>query len=543
MRTSAPQITHAGLLVVAAVAGAARGGEPVWNLPSGPPCAALDLTTTDGVALVKGQWRYHDARLVEIDFRAVGEDRKPSGPPNRTYDVLPKAGALDFDDSLWEILDPTTLDERRSTGKVCFNWYRFNLTIPEWINDFPTTGATAVFEIVVDDYAEVWVDGQLPRDLGVSGGPLVAGWNVPNRLVIARDVRPGRQVQLAVFGINGPISDAPENYIWVRSAKLEFFAGSCDTGSGTTAPAIIRIDPRLDGLIPPGALVERIAAGFTWLEGPVWNRREGSLLFSDIPANAVYRWYEADGVSLFLKPSGFTGAGPFTGREPGSNGLTFLPDGQLALCQHGDRRIARLESDGTFVPIVDRFQGKRLNSPNDAVVASNGDLYFTDPPFGLPGTFHDPEKELPFSGVFRLSKDGALTLLTAELSSPNGIALSPDERTLYVSNADATDPVWMRYGIRPDGSLGPGQVFFSATAWTNKLPGLPDGIKVDVSGDLFTAGPGGIYVFSPAGDHLGLIRIGGAASNCAWGGDGSELYITAGPALYRVKTHTRGALH
>lgn len=542
MRITDSHAIRAALLAAAVVAGLTRADDPAWDLPAGPPCAAVDLTTNDGVALVQGQWRYSDARVVEIDFRAVGPDRKPSGPPNRTYDIVPKAGAVDFDDSGWEVIDPATLDERRSNGKVCFNWYRINLTVPDSVGDFRTEGATVVFEIVVDDYAEVWVDGRLPRDLGISGGPLVGGWNVPNRLVVARDVRPGRQIQVAVFGMNGPISDAPENYIWVRSARLEFFAEACRPGAGSTDPRIVRMDPRLDELIPPGATVERIADGFTWLEGPVWNKRDGSLLFSDIPANAVYRWYETDGVSLVLKPSGYSGERPFTGREPGSNGLTFDREGRLVLCQHGDRRIARLDVDRRLVPIADRFEGKRLNSPNDAVFASNGDLYFTDPPFGLPDTFRDEEKELSFSGVFRRSADGALTLLTAELTSPNGLALSPDERTLYVSNADAGNPVWMKYGIRPDGSLAPGRVLFSAAAWTDEFPGLPDGIKVDAAGNLFTAGPGGIYVFSPGGDHLGFIRLDGATSNCAFGGDGSELYITAGSALYRVKTTTRGAV-
>ncbi len=213
---------------------------------------------------------------------------------------------------------------------------------------------------------------------------------------------------------------------------------------------------------------------------------------------------------------------------------------RLVLCEHGNRRITRLEADGHRTVLADRYEGKRLNHPNDLVFKSNGDLYFTDPPFGLPKAFDDSQKELDFSGVYRLSATGTLTLLTKEIRAPNGIAFSPSEHTLYVSNADARRAVWMAYDVREDGALGEGRVFFDATAWTRAEPGAPDGMKVDVRGNLFAAGPGGIHVFAPDGTLLGTIRIGVATSNCAWGGDGSTLYITASTSVYRIRLTTKG---
>jgi gluconolactonase len=210
------------------------------------------------------------------------------------------------------------------------------------------------------------------------------------------------------------------------------------------------------------------------------------------------------------------------------------------LCEHGDRRIARLEADGRKTTLADRYEGRRLNSPNDLVFKTNGDLYFTDPPFGLPKAFDDPRKELDFSGVYRLSTRGKLTLLTRDIKAPNGIAFSPDERTLYVSNADPSKAVWMAFDVRDDGTIANGRVFFDATAWTKTKRGVPDGMKVDREGNIFGAGPSGIHVFAPDGTHLGSIETGVATSNAAWGNDGSVLYITASTAVYRVVLTTKG---
>ena len=253
------------------------------------------------------------------------------------------------------------------------------------------------------------------------------------------------------------------------------------------------------------------------------------------------KWKEGEGISLFLKPSGYTGTTP-RGGELGSNALTLDAAGRLVLCQHGDRQIARCETDGRWTKLVDRYEGKRLNSPNDLVFKSNGDLYFTDPPYGLPQGGEDPTRELDFCGVFRVSAaDGKVTLLTKEMTRPNGIAFSPDEKILYVSQSDPQKAVWMAFPVKEDGTLGLGRVFYDATRWTKTLKGLPDGMKIDRSGNLFATGPGGVNVFSPGGTLLGRINPDQPTSNCAFGGDGSMLYVTANQYLCRIKTNTKGS--
>ncbi|MBX6316350.1 MAG: SMP-30/gluconolactonase/LRE family protein [Isosphaeraceae bacterium] len=307
-----------------------------------------------------------------------------------------------------------------------------------------------------------------------------------------------------------------------------------------TLGTIERKDPRLDKLVPPNAVIERLAEGFDWAEGPVWVPKGEYLLFSDVPQNTVFQWKEGVGVRPFLKPSGYTGNVP-RGGEPGSNGLLLDPQGRLILCQHGDRRVARLEEDGRFTTLADRYEGKRLNSPNDGVFKSNGDLYFTDPPYGLLKLNDDPQKELPFNGVYRLSKEGKLTLLTKEMTFPNGIAFSPDEKTLYVANSDPNQALWMAFPVKDDGTIGTGRVFFDATPLAKQgKKGLPDGMKVDKDGHLFATGPGGVLIFAPDGTHLGTLATGEATANCGWGNDGSVLYITADMYLARLKTSTKG---
>ena len=329
----------------------------------------------------------------------------------------------------------------------------------------------------------------------------------------------------------------------VLAAVLNFSpASAADPQSpSATTGKVVSLDPRFDRLVPRDAKLEKIADGFTWVEGPVWNRKGQYLLFSDIPKNSVFKWKEGEGVSLFLNPSGYTGSAPFEGQEPGSNGLTFDSVGRLVLCAHGDRRIARLEPDGRKITLADRYQGKRINSPNDLVFKSNGDLYFTDPPFGLPKNFNDPRKELPFQGVYRVSTDGTVTLLIKDIKAPNGIAFSPDEKTLYVSDVDPNRAAWLAYDVKADGTVMNGRVFFDATRWRKDPFFGPDGMKIDKQGNLFGARPGGISVFAPDGTHLGSIETGAPTSNMAWGEDGSVLYVTGGSALYRIKLSTKGA--
>ncbi len=328
-----------------------------------------------------------------------------------------------------------------------------------------------------------------------------------------------------------PISNIPPNY--------------SPTHATGTLGTLWRLDPALDSLIAPGARIEKLAQGFDWTEGPVWVANGNYLLFSDILPNRVYRWDATNGLKPFLFPSGYTGSKPRSG-EIGSNGLLLDPQGRLVLCQHGDRRIARLDStldkpDSKFTTLAERFDGRRLNSPNDACFHKNGDLYFTDPPYGLEKNIYDPAKEIAHQGVYRLSKDGTVTLLTDKMSRPNGIAFSPDQKTLYVANSDPNRAVWMAYEVLDDGKLGKSRVLFDATPFVKRgMKGLPDGMKVDRAGNLFATGPGGVLVFNPAGNHLGTIHTGEATANCSWGDDGTVLYITADMYLCRIKTKTKG---
>ena len=302
---------------------------------------------------------------------------------------------------------------------------------------------------------------------------------------------------------------------------------------------ITSLDPRFDQLVPKEAQLERIADGFTWVEGPVWDKQGGYLLFSDIPANAVYRWKPGESVSLFLKNSGYSGTTPFAGKEPGSNGLALDADGQLVLCRHGDREIGRLEADGRIASLADRYDGHRINSPNDVVFKSDGSVYFTDPPFGLPKVFDDPDKA-PVQGVYRVAKDGTVTLLIDNIKAPNGIAFSPDERILYVSDVDPRRAAWLAYDVKPDGTVSNGRVFFDATRWRQDPFFGPDGLKVDRRGNLFGARPGGVSVIASDGTLLGTIETGQPTSNVAWGEDGKTLFITGGRSVYRLRVTTEG---
>jgi len=300
------------------------------------------------------------------------------------------------------------------------------------------------------------------------------------------------------------------------------------------------LDKRFDALIPPDTKIEKIADDLEWSEGPLWDAKNKVLLFSDIPRNVVMQWHADKGVSRFLERSGYTGAAPFTGREPGSNGLTFDPQGRLTLCQHGDRRVSRRENDGTIVALATSYEGKRLNSPNDLVYDREGNLYFTDPPYGLPGTFKDPTKELPFQGVYRVARDGKITLVARDLEAPNGLAFTPDYKTLYVANSQSNAPIWKAYKVQADGSLDQGRQFAEASAYWKQGEGVPDGMKVDVHGNVFATGPGGVHVFTPDGQRLGRIITDVPTSNVGFGEDGSTLFITANHRVLRLRTRTQG---
>ncbi|NMC20392.1 MAG: SMP-30/gluconolactonase/LRE family protein [Thermogutta sp.] len=324
-------------------------------------------------------------------------------------------------------------------------------------------------------------------------------------------------------------------WVWLAADKS---AGEEPAGARRIA-VLEAADPEFHELIPRDAEVEVLAEGFEWSEGPVWWPHGERLLFSDVPRNTVFQWQEGKGIDVFLKPSGYTSLRT-RGGESGSNGLAVDAEGRLVLCQHGDRRVA-VWSEGCFRTLADRYQGKPLNSPNDLVIRSNGDIYFTDPPYGMTPEAAQAEDALGFCGVYRISRDGELTLLTDRMTRPNGIGFSPDEKTLYVGQSDPAHPIWMAFPVRDDGTLGEGKIFFDASVWKeSKLPGSPDGLKVDSAGNVFATGPGGVNVFRSDGRFLGRIRLSVPASNCAFGNDGSVLYITADMYLLRVRTKTKG---
>lgn len=303
--------------------------------------------------------------------------------------------------------------------------------------------------------------------------------------------------------------------------------------SGCAFAEIERLDPALDSIVDVNTPIEKLAGGMGFIEGPLWIANPGYLLFSDIPANAILKWAPGDAKpSVYRQPSGFDGTAENMANM-GSNGLALDRQGRLLICQHGNRRVVRVENDGKITVLADKYEGKRLNSPNDVTVRKDGAIYFTDPPYGLPGQDQSPQKELAFNGVFLL-KDGKLSVQYKELSRPNGIALSPDEKKLYVANSDGQRKIWMQFDVAGDGSLRDGKVFADLTA--NKEPGGPDGMKVDRKGNLFVTGPGGIWIFSPDGKALGRIKPAEVPANCGFGGkDGKTLFMTARTGLYSVK--------
>jgi gluconolactonase len=299
---------------------------------------------------------------------------------------------------------------------------------------------------------------------------------------------------------------------------------------------IVRLDPALDALVPPNAKIEKLAGGFGFTEGPLWFS-EGYLWFSDVTGNVVRQWGPDGKVTEILRPGGGENKAAPPGSFIGPNGMIHGKDGMVLLCQHSNRQIVQIAKDHSVTKFLDKYEGKRFNSPNDLVYKSDGSLYFTDPPYGLLKQDDDPAKELKFNGVFRYA-DGKLQVVVKDLTRPNGIAFSPDEKTLYVAVSDEKHKVWMAYDVQADGSVAKGRVFVDVTA--EKEPGLPDGMKIDSQGNIYAAGPGGIWVLSPAGKHLGTIKPGETPANCNWGDDGKSLYITAETGLYRIKLAAQG---
>jgi gluconolactonase len=529
-----PLLQIAGLLALSFVADA-QGADT--------PLARVNLMSSSEAGIVQATWRYGDARVAATRFLAPGANGQPGTSPIDTQIIEPRAGRADFDDSAWPVIAAESLSQRRGAGRVSFNWYRLSLTLPEEINGVSVTGKTVWFEARLDDYAEIWVNGEIGRGFGQMGGSVVAGWSAPNRVVLARDARPGQTIKVAVFGMNGPLSDAPTNYIYFHSATLELHDGP--RGPVALTPhevnvRIERVDPEIDSIVSANPKLWKLAEGFRFTEGPVWVRDGGYLLFSDPNSNVIYQYSDELGLRVFRDRSGYDAADIGDYGQPGSNGLTLDRQGRLTINEHGRHRVSRLEKDGSVTVLTASYQGKRLNSPNDLVYRSDGSVYFTDPPFGLPKFGDDPRKELPFSGVFRWQPNGKVTLLAQEFTGPNGIAFSPDEKTLYVGNWDARAKLVKRYNVRRDGSIDTGQVFVDLT---QRIPGdeALDGIKVDKLGHVYLSAPGGVWIFDAAGKHLGTIVAPSPVHNFAWGGpDGKTLYLCARSNLYRIPLLVEG---
>jgi gluconolactonase len=328
----------------------------------------------------------------------------------------------------------------------------------------------------------------------------------------------------------------------ILSLAISSLAISQVSAQSAAEPGVRRVDPALDKLLSPGAKVEKVAGGFQFVEGPVWNRKGGYLIFSDIPGNAIMTWSPSGGASVF-RARIFEGEYS-AGAQVGTNGLTLDKEFRIIAAEHGNRQVSRIEQDGAVTVLAGRYEGKRLNSPNDLVIKKNGDIYFTDPPFGLlrPGqgvadAAKNPLRELDFNGVFRITAPGKIDVMTKDLALPNGLAFSPDEKRLYVANS--ADKTWSVYDVKPDGTLANARIFYDAEK--EAAPGVPDGMKVDTKGNVWATGPGGILVISPQGKLLGSIQFPEVPANCAWGdADGKALYVTARTGLYRIKTNIAG---
>lgn len=543
-------LKYYGLLLAAILGGIIAFAQETRQLAVDKPQAIADLKTAEGAAWVNAKWYVQPAHIQEKDFNLPGPQKGggdalplyPTGAAIKTHTLHPQITDAGFNDGFTEI-KPTELEDRQGTGLFSFVWYKTELVIPPTIGKLNTTGTTAVFEIVVDDYSEIWVNGKQMQGFGQSGNGVIAGYNTRNRVILTDNAKPGDKFSIAILGINGTVGKLPDNYIWVRNAVVDFYKdGLPATKDWKDIGKVYVIDEKLNSIITPGTKIEKVADGFSFTEGPVWHP-DGYLLFSDPNTNVIYRYNPANhNVTVYMSHSGYTGADIGDYHQPGSNGLTIDKEGRLIVAQHGNRRVVRHERKGPVTILSDKYDGKRLNSPNDLVLRSDGSLYITDPPYGLPGLFNDPEKETPFSGVYRV-QNGKTDLLVKDLGGPNGIAFSPDEKYLYVGNWDiraihSTKTVW-RYEVQADGTLKNGKIFFD---WNlTEDDEAIDGIKVDQEGNLFVSAPGGVWIISADAKLLGKIVTPERPANMAWGdADGKTLYMTAHSSLYKVRVNTGG---
>ena len=535
------------LVIIALLAAVLLFSQETRQLSTDKPQAVADLKTIEGAALVNAGWYVQPAHIVDADFKLPGASANdvlmlyPTGAAVKTHRIHPQINAVDFDKNFMAI-KPTSLEMREGTGLVSMAWYKVELTIPEKIGSLDTKGTTAVFEIVVDDYSEIWVNGKQMHGFGQTGNGVIAGYNTRNRVVLTENAKPGDLFSIAILGINGPLGMIPDNYIWVRNAVVDFYKeGIPVNASWKDIGKIYVLDESLNTIIPAGAKIEKVADGFSFTEGPVWHP-DGYLLFSDPNTNTIYRYNPQNhNVTVYMSHSGYTGPDIGEYGQPGSNGLTIDKEGRLIIDQHGNRRVIRIEKKGPVTVLADKIDGKKFNSPNDIVYKSDGTVYFTDPPYGLPAFFDDKRKELGYSGVFMI-RDGKVQVVSKDLGGPNGIAFSPDEKYLYVTNWDIRDihhtkTLW-RYEVNADGTLKSGEIFFDWN-FTEDEEAL-DGIKVDKQGNLFVSAPGGVWILSANGKLLGKIVTPERPANMAWGDDGKTLYLTAHSSLYKIRVNTGG---
>ncbi len=513
------------------------------------PDAIVDLKTYKGTESIQAKWYVQNAKIISQDFYAPGSSKDdslklyPTGSAIKTNIIDPMIGSDHFDKG-FKMIQANSLEDRQGTGLTSFVWYKLDFVLPTKIGNTVIKNSKIVFEIVIDDYSEIWVNGKQEVTLGQVGSGVVSGYNAPNRVVLTNQAESGSRFTISILGVNGVMGHVPSNYIWVRNATLDIYKNATQPSfeNHPKVGQIYAIDPKIKQIIDPSEQVVKIAEGFSFTEGPVWHPN-GYLLFSDPNMNTIYRYDpKNDNISIYMSHSGYTGEDIGDYHQPGSNGLTIDKEGRLIIDQHGNRRVIRIEKKGSITVLANQIDGKRLNSPNDIVMKRDGSIYFTDPPYGLPDFYKDKRKELDFQGVY-LIKDGKIRLVAKDCGGPNGIAFSPDEKFLYVTNWDIRDihhtkTIW-RYEVLKDGSLMDGKIFFNC----NQTEGdeALDGIKVDHLGNLFVSAPGGVWIISDNGELLGKIITPERPANMAWGDeDGKSLYFTAHTSLYKLRVITGG---
>jgi len=519
------------------------------ELSFGKTDAIVDLKSNAGQLIVNAQWQSLSAEIIPAKFKAAGPSDQdklllyPTGKEINTNNIYPKYGTPEFINAKWENVAATDLETRRGNGLQSHVWYKLKVTIPEKIGNVSAEGTRIIFEIVADDYSEVFIKGKLNKSFGARNNGVIGGWNARQRVWLTDNARVGESFDLTILVTNGPVADIPDNYVWIRSATLDVYKQKPVPNNWKNLGEVITIDNDLKNVIDPTAKIEKLADGFVFTEGPVWHP-DGYLLFSDPNQNVIYKYDTKLGnIGVYITKSGYTGTDIGEYGQPGSNGLAIDNEGRLVVCQHGNHAILRHEKKGPQTVLSNSYQGKRLNSPNDLVIKSDDAVYFTDPPYGLPQAFNDKRKELNYSGVYRV-KNGTTELLATDLKGPNGIAFSPDEKFLYVSNWDITDihhtkTIW-RYEVKPDGTLQNGKEFFNMNQ-TDDEEAL-DGLKVDTKGNVFASAPGGVWIISPEGKYLGKIIGPERPANMAWGEDGKTLYLTAHTGLYKIMTLNGGKI-